>query len=395
MRISSLRPVMVTAAIIASAGILAGGLALRPAFAVGGTASVGPFTVVHCTSASPCQIYNNGGKGAGLQGINSNTNAPFGSGLTGTASTYGNGVNGFAQNGNAISGTAGAGIGVAGSSSSNFGVYGYSSNWYGVEGQSVNAHGVEAFSSTSTGLEAASSSGIPIVAISESGSPAEYVLGSTGDGIDVSSSGGGGTTAVNATNTGGNGSVTVGGYIGVIARAPDCNSGSGYSFVGTDQNNNDLMFVDCAGNMYVHGGYGTFAKTHRGNVATAFTSKVTTPTVEDNGTGHLVNGVAMVQLDPSFADTIDTSREYHVMLTANGDTRGLFVASKTPAGFMVREVQGGRSTIDFDYHIYATALGQSAVHMTELTKAQAAAMMPKAVTVAPHRPQIKLPVLHH
>ena len=384
MRITFLRPALVTATIVASAGILAGGLALRPAFAVGGSANVGPFTVVHCTSSAACQTYNNSGKAMGLQGINSSNNAPFGSGLTGTALHYGNGVNGQANIGNGIDGTSSSGIGVAGSSSSNFGVYGYSSNWYGAEGQSVNAHGVEAYSSNSDGLEAASGSGVGIVGLSASGYPAIDAFGSTGLGLYVTS-----------TNPGSDGAEIKGGYIGVIGRAPDCSSSpQGYSFVGTDQNNNDLMYVDCAGDLFYHGGLFHFAKTHRGNVAMAYTSTVTSPTVEDNGTGHLVNGVATVQLDPTFADTIDGTRAYHVMLTPNGDTRGLFVASKSPTGFVVREVQGGRSSIDFDYHIYASELGQAGVRMTELTKAQVAAMGPHANThYQPARPTIIVP--HH
>jgi hypothetical protein len=38
------------------------------------------------------------------------------------------------------------------------------------------------------------------------------------------------------------------------------------------------------------------------------------------------------------------------------DTRGLYVSQKTPAGFQVREAQGGRSTFSFDYRIVARPL---------------------------------------
>lgn len=384
MRIKFVRPALVTAAVVASAGILAGGLALRPAFAVGGSVNVGPFAIVHCTSASPCQIYNNGGKGAGLQGINSNGSAPFGSGLTGTAKEYGNGVDGQANFGTGVNGTSTGGSGVAGSSSSYFGTYGYSTNWYGAEGQSVYAHGVEAYSSYSTGLEAASGSGVPISAISESTYPAIEAFGSSGEGLYVDSTGTGGQW----------GAEIKGSYIGVLARAPDCNTG-GFPIVATDQNNDDLMFVSCDGEVFAHSGYGTFARTRDGGEATAYTSKVASPTIEDTGTGHLVNGLAMVQLDPAFARTIDSSHVYHVMLTPDGDTRGLFVASKSPTGFVVREVQGGRSSIDFDYHIYASELGQSGVRMTVLTKGQAAAMGPRATSpLHPVRPTIHV-LPHH
>jgi hypothetical protein len=49
---------------------------------------------------------------------------------------------------------------------------------------------------------------------------------------------------------------------------------------------------------------------------------------------------------------------YRVVVTPDGDTRGLYVAAKTPTGFTARESQGGHSTVTFDYRIVATQLGQ-------------------------------------
>ena len=42
---------------------------------------------------------------------------------------------------------------------------------------------------------------------------------------------------------------------------------------------------------------------------------------------------------------------YHVFLTAEGDNRGLYVASKTSAGFSIRESNGGHSTLAVEYRI--------------------------------------------
>src|SRR5580704_3869312 len=97
-RITFLRPALTTAAIVASAGILAGGLALRPAFAVGGSAIVGPFTITHCSKASACKIYSNAGVGAGTQGINTNASAS-GAGILGSATQSGSGVEGTSSAG--------------------------------------------------------------------------------------------------------------------------------------------------------------------------------------------------------------------------------------------------------------------------------------------------------
>ena len=68
-------------------------------------------------------------------------------------------------------------------------------------------------------------------------------------------------------------------------------------------------------------------------------------------------------LDSTIAQTIDSGTPYQVLITPEGDTRGLYVASKTGTGFVVREVGGGRDSLSFDYHIYATALGRARERM--------------------------------
>jgi hypothetical protein len=367
----SMRPVVAAMAIMAGAGILAGGLALRPALAVGGSTMVGPFSIVHCNSGNPCQTYSNKGIGAGLEAINTNA-SPFSSGVIGSSTQNGNGVSGWGNVGTGVNGTSGSGTGVAGSSSSSWGVYGYSGGGIGVQGQSVNDIGVEAFSGGPwPGLEAASSTGEAVAAISESSATAVAALGGTGDALDATTYGG---VAIYANNGNGNGADIRGTYIGSMGRAPA--GTGGFPIVATDLSGNDLMFVNGNGDLFYHGGLFNFAKTRNGNYATGFGSTSTSPTVEDNGTAKLVGGMATVQLDAAFANTIDLHKAYIVMLTPDGDTKGLYIASKSPTAFIVREVQGGRATLDFDYHIYAPALGQATKRMTEISPAQAASMMP-------------------
>jgi DNA modification methylase len=77
-------------------------------------------------------------------------------------------------------------------------------------------------------------------------------------------------------------------------------------------------------------------------------------TIEDSGTARMTDGVAVVHLESDFASTIDASQGYQVFLTPDGETRGwLYVAEKFERGFIVREAQRGRSSIDFDYRILA------------------------------------------
>jgi len=57
---------------------------------------------------------------------------------------------------------------------------------------------------------------------------------------------------------------------------------------------------------------------------------------------------------------------YHVFLTPNGDSNGLYVARKTSAGFEVREHGGGGSNVAFDYRIVVRRRGYETVRMAEV-----------------------------
>jgi hypothetical protein len=73
------------------------------------------------------------------------------------------------------------------------------------------------------------------------------------------------------------------------------------------------------------------------------------------------------RLEPAFASTVNTGEAYRVFLTPNGDSKGLYVASKTAAGFEVREQGGGTSNISFDYRIVAKRQGYESVRLEDVT----------------------------
>ena len=390
MQFKSIRPVLMAAVVVAGSGILAGGLALRPAHAAGYQSQVNPMTLTNCNSGNPCKTFSNSGVGAGVKGSNTNS-SPFSSGVIGSSTKNGNGVSGFGVNGFGVNGVSSSSTGVSGSSSSAWGTFGYSTNGIGAEGQSVNNIGVEAFSSgPSEGLLAASGSGDAIVAISESSATAVAALGGTGDAIDATTFGG---IGIYANNGNGNGGDIRGTYIGSMGRAPA--GTGGFPLVATDLNGNDLMFVNGNGDLFYHGGLSNFSKTRDGKIAVGFGTTTTSPTVEDNGTARLVGGVATVQLDSTFANSIDMSKAYQVMLTPDGDTKGLYIASKSPTGFVVRETQAGNGTLNFDYHIYAPALGQAGKRMAEMTTTQAQAFMPHAQAFTRPVPKVNISVRPH
>ena len=84
------------------------------------------------------------------------------------------------------------------------------------------------------------------------------------------------------------------------------------------------------------------------------------PTIEDTGEAELVGGAAFVRIDPAFANVMASQGSYYVLITPEGDTRGLYVAQRTASGFAVRESAGGRSNAQFAYRIVARPYGDNA-----------------------------------
>jgi hypothetical protein len=78
---------------------------------------------------------------------------------------------------------------------------------------------------------------------------------------------------------------------------------------------------------------------------------------EGFGSGRLDNGATVIRLDADFLAKASTDVPYHVYLTPNGDSRGLYVTNKTPGSFEVHESGGGTSSIEFDYRIVAKRNG--------------------------------------
>ena len=89
---------------------------------------------------------------------------------------------------------------------------------------------------------------------------------------------------------------------------------------------------------------------------------------EDAGSGQLSNGSARIELDPTFAQTVNTGMNYHVFLTPNGDCKGLYVSQKSATSFEVHELGGGTSSIAFDYRIMAKRSGYENVRLADVTE---------------------------
>jgi hypothetical protein len=121
-----------------------------------------------------------------------------------------------------------------------------------------------------------------------------------------------------------------------------------------------------------------------GGARTVETYSVQSPEnwMEDFGSGEMHNGVAIVTIDAAFAETVTGDASYHVFITPNGDSKGLYVTAKTANTFEVRESSGGTSSLSFDYRIVAKRRGFEAQRLVDVTERfnteQAAATMNKA-----------------
>lgn len=222
------------------------------------------------------------------------TNHGKGIGVEGTAAIGTAGVKGTSTNGLGVWGASSGGDGVEGTSSSSVGVLGNSTSFYGVEGNSAGFY-----------------------------------------------------AAVGGYNT-----YTTAGASGVYGQSTNGPGVYGYSensyAMEADGN------VEVLGEIYTEGGCSTGCSRTRHE--TSFAARTSQPTIDDVGEAALRNGVAHVALSPDFANVIDPSHPYIVMLTPEGDA-SLYVASRNAGGFDVRQVGGGRNSIGFAYRIVAKPFG--------------------------------------
>jgi hypothetical protein len=111
--------------------------------------------------------------------------------------------------------------------------------------------------------------------------------------------------------------------------------------------------------------------------------------MEDFGSGVLEKGVAVISMDPAFAETVTADASYHVFITPNGDSEALYVINKTATSFEVRESKGGTSSMTFDYRIVGKRRGYEATRLVDVTERYNAAIeeATKAATKAASMPK--------
>jgi hypothetical protein len=85
---------------------------------------------------------------------------------------------------------------------------------------------------------------------------------------------------------------------------------------------------------------------------------------EDFGEGRLADGKTVIQIDPLFAQTVNTSVKYHVFLTPLDEPLTLAVANKTATSFEV--IGPARANISFSYRIVAKRKGYENIRLAKM-----------------------------
>lgn len=287
-----------------------------------------------CRSSDPCFTQTNKGTGAALEGVS----------LEVSPGAYGQA---------AILAQA-KGIG---------GVYSFSQSSYGGEFESDGSGYALIAATDSTKGTAfiaennANSFGPAIFAISKSqGAPAVVVQSATAAGLDVTTING---TAAEFATTGAQG----------VAIGAENVYSDGYLFSGQGVYG-EAFLLDSKGDGDFRGVVSASAFTtnvREGSTLRAtFGSQNTRASLEDTGSARLTNGQRIVRFDSAFAGVIDADAGYEVFLTPDGDTRGLYVSQKLHSGFIVREIEGGKNSIEFDYRIIGRPRGASGARLPEV-----------------------------
>jgi len=264
-------------------------------------------------------------------------------------STNGTGVYGYSSSGSGVLGYGTTGVDGNGAGSFGTGVFGF--GYYGVYGES-GTYGVYGYASSPGG------SGYGV-----------YGVGTTGV-YGYSFGAGNGVTAYN-----------VGGGYGLYSYS------SGYTAYLDGPTGH--CHVDGAGNLGCTGSKSAIVPVDGGSRQVAlYAVEAPENWFEDFGSGHLSNGQAVIDLDPIFAQTVNTDLDYHVFLTPNGDSRGLYVSAKTGASFEVHEQGGGISNISFDYRIVARRKGYENIRLADMTEADSQKHAPLESPAPAKRPPV-------
>ena len=289
-----------------------------------------------------------------------------------TVGVGGVGVGGSTREGYGVLGIAyGGGTGVEGRGDAGFGVIGGSQGGTGVHGYTFGGPGsigVDGYAKQTVGVWGTGGSvgvigmGGDIGVLANMGGSSGIGVQSLSDGdavVATSLRGGRGVvgetfSTTTAGGTGVHGIATAGNMRSVAVRA-DTTVGIGLlaASATTGLAGGFLGDVVVVGNFTAIGGLKSAAAPHPdGTHRLTYCMESPESWFEDFGRARLTGGRAEVRLDPDFAALVRTD-DFHVFLTAEGETSGLYVAERSETGFEVREQRGGDGEVPFSYRVVA------------------------------------------
>jgi hypothetical protein len=334
---------------------------------------------------------------AGVVGVGgrygvSGLGGPDGDGVFGlTAVNFRSGVYG-------LHGADGVGFGVAGRTfSSNpdaAGAYGHAPDGMatGVIGYSAGGAGVKGVSSNATGVrgEALGGDSINDVGVSGSGH------GPNGRGVIATAEGG---IAMLGASTDGPGlySASSNGP-GAILRSDNqiavyayTGNPAGYALVTGGDNVYGDIYVN--GQIMATGGCCSNITTTAG-VREVYAIEGMRSLLSDQGTAQLVDGRAVITIDPLFAQAVNLNEKYQVFLTPHSaGTLGLAAINLTARSFEVRELNKGQGNFEFSWRIDAVRNGYEQVRLAPAPPALAAAPVPEMPVIGPPPAAPAMPVM--
>ncbi len=317
-RSRELRGVLAAASLLVTAGVLAVASVTHAEGHLG--SGVGANKPKPCNRSTPCLTETNAGSGGGVRAKSSSGNA-----LEGDATT-GQGVYGSST------GTASATVGS--NSSTGNGIYGYSFGGDGVQGQSHNGIAVDGYSTNGYGVYGQSGA-------TETAGVYGYSNANVGMGV----------AAVAGPDA----------FMALLTKGPTTDD-SADNIIASDASGNYVFTVDDRGNVEANAYYDAgFCKNgcSKSRHVVSYAAETSEPTLDNVGEATLRAGSAHVAIDAAFANVVDATKSYVVLLTPEGDADSLYVSNRSASGFDVRESHGGRSSIGFAYRIVAHPYGKA------------------------------------
>jgi hypothetical protein len=332
-------------------------------------------------------------------------------GIAGGAAPSGHGVAGFTGSVNhagVLGETTVAGVGVRGRSSNQavrgdggtFGVVG-SGMATGVDGTGTGAIGFGVVGrGTATGVDGTATGATSFGVVGRGATTGVHGTGTGAASVGVMGRGSVTGTVGRGVGAGTVGVVGVGGAVGVRGDGPGDTSGIGVEGIPGPISGGFIPFagafrgsvlvernLDVNGDLFVTGFKSAVVPHPDGSRRAMYAVEAPESWFEDIGRGQLRQGAARVDVDPDFAAVTGLGDDYHVFLTPEGPSNGLYIADRSSSGFEVREQGDGTSDISFSYRIITPRTDMRAGRLQTVERPPSGAGEP----VDPMSPELPVP----